>query len=51
VEPLEVTPADSPVAGVTHVGDRLVSVLDPERLAGSAGSPAPGETGRVGADR
>ena len=51
VEPLEVTPSDSPVAGVTHVGGRLVSVLDPERLAGAAGSPAPGETGRVGAGR
>jgi purine-binding chemotaxis protein CheW len=39
VERLEVTPAGSPVAGVTHVGGRLVSVLDPEPLA---------EAGRVG---
>ena len=51
VEPLEVTPADNPVAGVAHVGGRLVSVLDPERLAGAAALPAPGETGRVGAGR
>ncbi len=36
VERLEVAPADSPVAGVTHVGGRLVSLLDPEGLA-----PAP----------
>jgi purine-binding chemotaxis protein CheW len=51
VERLEVTPADSPVAGVTHVGGRLVSVLDPERLAGAARSTEPGEAGRVGAGR
>jgi chemotaxis signal transduction protein len=51
VERLEVTPADSPVAGVTHVGGRLVSVLDPERLARAARSTEPGEAGRVGAGR
>ena len=36
VERLEVTPAGSPVAGVTHLGGRLVTVLDPGRLAGAA---------------
>ena len=35
VERLQVAPADSPVAGVTHVGGRLVSLLDPGRLAPS----------------
>jgi purine-binding chemotaxis protein CheW len=50
LERLEVA-ADSPVAGVSHVGGRLVSLLDPERLAGGAWSPAPGAPGRVGAGR
>jgi purine-binding chemotaxis protein CheW len=40
LERLEVAPAGSPVAGVTHVGGRLVSLLDPERLAQAAASPA-----------
>ena len=35
VERLAVSPAGGPVAGVTHVGGRLVSVLDPEPLAGA----------------
>jgi purine-binding chemotaxis protein CheW len=51
VERPEGTPAGSPVAGVTHVGGRLVSVLDPGRLAGTALSTAPGQVGRVGAGR
>jgi purine-binding chemotaxis protein CheW len=38
VEALEATPDDSPVAGVTHVDGQLVSLLDPERLASTAGS-------------
>jgi purine-binding chemotaxis protein CheW len=33
VERLGVAAADSPVAGVTHVDGRVVSLLDPERLA------------------
>jgi purine-binding chemotaxis protein CheW len=32
VEPLEVASHDGPVAGVTHVDGRLVSLLDPDRL-------------------
>ncbi|HEV2895102.1 MAG TPA: chemotaxis protein CheW [Actinomycetota bacterium] len=51
VERVEVTPAGGPVAGVTHVGGRLVSVLDPGRLAGVARSAVPGAAGRVGAGR
>jgi purine-binding chemotaxis protein CheW len=39
VERLQVAPADSPVGGVTHVGGRLVSLLDPERLAPAAPAP------------
>lgn len=35
VERLAVSPTGGPVAGVTHVGGRLVSVLDPEPLAGA----------------
>ena len=43
VERLQVAPADSPVAGVTHVGGRLVALRDPERLApASAGAAADG---------
>jgi purine-binding chemotaxis protein CheW len=51
LERLEGTPADSPVAGVTHVGGRLVSVLDPDALAGAPPSTEPGQAGRVGAGR
>jgi purine-binding chemotaxis protein CheW len=42
VERLGVAPADSPVAGVTHVRGRLVSLLDPGRLAPS---PVPAAAG------
>jgi purine-binding chemotaxis protein CheW len=49
VERLEVTPAGSPAAGVTHVGGRLVTLLDPERLAGAERAPRPGHAGRAGA--
>jgi purine-binding chemotaxis protein CheW len=39
---------DGPVAGVAHVDGRLVSVLDPARLAGQAppAGPGPVEAGR-----
>jgi purine-binding chemotaxis protein CheW len=50
VEPLEVAQDDSPVAGVTHVDGRLVSLLDPERLAVATRSPER-DPGRVGAGR
>jgi purine-binding chemotaxis protein CheW len=50
VEALEVAPDDSPVAGVTHVDGRLVTLLDPGRLAGSAG-PVAGEPARAGGGR
>jgi purine-binding chemotaxis protein CheW len=46
VEALEVAPDTSPVAGVTHVDGRLVTLLDPGRLARSAGSQ-PEEPARV----
>jgi purine-binding chemotaxis protein CheW len=51
VEPLAGAPGGGPVAGVAHVDGRLVSVLDPARLAvGWAPSPAartePVEAGR-----
>jgi purine-binding chemotaxis protein CheW len=42
-------PDDGPVAGVAHVDGRLVSVLDPARLAGRVpppSRPAPVEAGR-----
>jgi purine-binding chemotaxis protein CheW len=48
VEELDVAPHDSPVAGVTHVDGRLVSLLDPDRLAQAAqplGLPDPGRAG------
>jgi purine-binding chemotaxis protein CheW len=45
VERLELNPAGGPVAGVTHVGGRVVSVLDPEPLAGAARCPAPAAPG------
>jgi purine-binding chemotaxis protein CheW len=51
VERLEVVADDSAVAGVTEIDGRLVSLLDPERLA-RAVPPAPaGEPARVGMDR
>jgi purine-binding chemotaxis protein CheW len=50
VEALEVAPDGSPVDGVTHVDDRLVTLLDPGRLAGTAG-PVPGEPARAGGGR
>jgi purine-binding chemotaxis protein CheW len=50
VEALEVARDDSPVAGVAHVDGRLVTLLDPGRLAGSAG-PVPEEPARAGGGR
>jgi purine-binding chemotaxis protein CheW len=47
----ELAPGDGPVAGVTQVDGRLVTLLDPERLAGAAPTPEPEDPGRVGVAR
>ena len=48
VEQFGGAPEDGPVAGVAHVDGRLVSVLDPARLAGQAppARPEPAGAGR-----
>jgi purine-binding chemotaxis protein CheW len=49
VEALEVGSPDRPVAGITHVDGRLVTLLDPERLTRTAGAGSePGDPARVG---
>ena len=50
VERLEVVPEASPVAGVTHVDGRLVSLLVPGRLASAVPSLPAGTLGRVRMD-
>ena len=51
VQRLEVVADGSPVTGVTHVDGRLVSLLEPERLAAAVASLPGADGGRVGADR
>jgi purine-binding chemotaxis protein CheW len=51
VEQPEVTPPESPVAGVTHVDGRLVSLLDPQLLSRAARSAAPRDPDRSGVGR
>jgi purine-binding chemotaxis protein CheW len=50
VERPAVVPEASPVAGVTYVDGRLVSLLDPGRLASAVPSLPAGTLGRVGVD-
>jgi purine-binding chemotaxis protein CheW len=50
-ERLDVAPYDSPVAGVTHVDGRLVSLLDPGRLARAVQRPELPDAGRAEAGR